>query len=131
MGVIEHLPHTPRILLENIYSNLSSGATFFLDVPNLFYSANIAKFFRGIHIQQPIQTVYESGIPFVGHHREYNVSDLRFVLERSGFEIHKIDQFNYSTNDYFRFLLGLGGPVLFLAQFKPFKEVIFVESRKP
>ena len=129
LGVIEHLPHTPKRLLENIHRHLKPKGRFFLDVPNLYYAGNVRKFFNGIHIQQPIATVYDSGIPFVGHHREYTLRDLKYVLEKSGFKVEHVERFNYSSDfNPLNFRAWLE-PYVLLQQFPAFREILLAESR--
>ena len=130
LGVIEHLPHTPRLLLENIHSCLVESGTFFLDVPNVYYIANILRFLRGQHLQPSIAALYDSAIPFVGHHREYKVSDLRYVLERSRFTIVRLETFNYSIDFSPRRLLKPTGFAALLSQMPPWREILFAECRK-
>jgi 2-polyprenyl-3-methyl-5-hydroxy-6-metoxy-1,4-benzoquinol methylase len=130
MGVIEHLPHTPRFLLENIHLNLQQKGILFVDVPNLYFSFNIQRFLKGQHIQQPIATLYQSDIPFVGHHREYTVADLRFVLAKAGFKITELKLFNYSADFSLRNIINSSLPFHVLSQMSSFREVVFVECQK-
>ena len=130
MGVMEHLPHTPRFLLENIRDSLRYKGLLFVDVPNLYFSFNIRCFLRGQHIQQPIATLYHSGIPFVGHHREYSVSDVRYVLKESGFAVTHLELFNYSSDFVLRDLLQSGRLFRLVAQIPSFRETIFVQCQK-
>ena len=127
MGVIEHLPHTPRLLLENIHSNMKQGGTLFVDVPNLYFAATIIRFLKGKHIQPPIETIYDSGIPYVGHHREYSIPDLRYVLGKSGFGIKRLELFNYSFDYSRRDIHKLWALPMAIAQFRPLRETIFTE----
>jgi 2-polyprenyl-3-methyl-5-hydroxy-6-metoxy-1,4-benzoquinol methylase len=130
LGVLEHLPHTPRFLLENIHLNLNSNGILYVDVPNLYFSFNIQRFMKGQHIQQPIATLYRSGIPFVGHHREYSVTDLRFVLGEAGFRVKGLELFNYSTNFSLRRIANPSLLFHLLSQMPSFRELIFVECQK-
>jgi len=130
MGVMEHLPHTPRFLLENIHLNLNPNGFLYVDVPNLYFSFNIQRFLKGQHIQQPIATLYRSGIPFVGHHREYSVSDLRYVLGEAGFHVNRLELFSYSTDFSLRRIANPSLIFHLLSQMPSFRELIFVECQK-
>ncbi|MFH1539292.1 MAG: methyltransferase domain-containing protein [bacterium] len=125
MAVVEHIPHTPRFLLGNIRRAMKSGGTFFCEVPNFYYWGNILKMLRGQHMQQPIEAVYHSGVPFVGHHREYTLDDLLYVLRESGFREREIVRFNYSI----ALPLNLRGYLLYLPLFlfDRFKEILLVK----
>lgn len=96
-GVIEHLPYTPRLLLENARRHLVSGGRLFLDVPNVQYAPTFVRYLRGAHVQVDIDVIYDSAIPFVGHHREYTLAELRHVLARAGFSNVDVQTFNYSA----------------------------------
>ena len=97
MGVIEHVPHTPRMLLESINRVLKPGGYLVVDSPNLAYIYNRQKLSRGQTIFCPITLQYYTEVPFEGHHREYTVSELRWVLEQINHEIIELKTFNYSV----------------------------------
>jgi SAM-dependent methyltransferase len=96
MAVAEHLAHSPRALLENIRGVLRPGGTLVFEVPNIaFWPKRFAFLLRGVTPLAPIEEVYHSQIPFTGHHREYTLSDARYVLSQAGFEIAEEQGFNY------------------------------------
>jgi len=125
MSVIEHIPHSPRFILENIHSNLKTKGHFFLDVPNLHYSSTILRFLQGKHIQAPIETVYNSRIPYAGHFREYNRNDLTYVLQKAGFKVIELDFFNYSNDLRLKHFFRPWGWPIVLSQLRPLREMIF------
>ncbi len=130
MAVLEHLPYTPRYLLENIRGHLRAGGRFFIDVPNVHFALTIYNFLRGRHILPPIESVYRSEIPFTGHHREYTRSDLRYILREAGFDIRRMDSFNYSHSlEFLDFIFPWRWPHL-LSQVPSLSEIIFVEAAK-
>lgn len=96
MGVIEHIPHTPRMLLESIMRVLKPGGLVIIDTPNLGYEYQRHKLLNGQTVFAPIQTQFETEIPFEGHHREYLPGEIHWMLERSGFGQVEIEMFNYS-----------------------------------
>jgi 2-polyprenyl-3-methyl-5-hydroxy-6-metoxy-1,4-benzoquinol methylase len=95
-GVIEHVAHTPRPLLEGIHRILKPGGLLLLDTPNLAYIYNRQKLARGQSIFSPISSQYYTELPFEGHHREYTVDEIRWMFERAGFEDIELETFNYS-----------------------------------
>jgi len=97
MGVIEHIPHTPRMLLDSIRRVLKPGGVAILDTPNLGYEYQRQKLMRGQTVFAPIETQFETDIPFEGHHREYLPEEMRWMLTRAGFEAVDIEMFNYSV----------------------------------
>lgn len=96
MGVIEHVPHTPRLLLEGLHRVMKHGGHLVLDTPNLAYIYKRQQLARGDSVLYPLEHQFETQLPFEGHHREYTPGELRWMLERIGHEDVHIDTFNYS-----------------------------------
>jgi len=96
MGVIEHIPHTPRPLLESLKRLLRPQGVLIFDTPNLAYFNNRKRLARGEPILAPIEQQYHTEIPFEGHHREYTEAEVRWMLTAAGFEDIAITLFNYS-----------------------------------
>ena len=69
-GVIEHIPHTPRQLLEAVTTVLAPRGVLILDTPNLAYLYKRLAMVEGQTIFAPIAQQYFTEIPFEGHHRE-------------------------------------------------------------
>lgn len=96
MGVIEHIPHTPRPLLMGIRGLLAPAGLLVLDTPNLAYLYKRQALARGESVYAPIQSQYATEIPFEGHHREYTGPEMEWMLGAAGFEIVASAAFNYS-----------------------------------
>jgi SAM-dependent methyltransferase len=96
LAVLEHLPHTPRHLLGACRESLQPDGVFLCEVPNALYWGHLRGIPRGRHPGQPIEVVYRSAVPYVGHHREYTQADLRWVLAQAGFSLLQLDRYTYS-----------------------------------
>ncbi len=96
MGVIEHIPHTPREYLHTLNRFLKQGGVLVMDTPNIAYQANRDRLNRGESIHPAIELQFVTEIPFVGHHREYTAAELRWMLGQIGHESIEIDYFDYS-----------------------------------
>ncbi|MCA0319479.1 MAG: class I SAM-dependent methyltransferase [Proteobacteria bacterium] len=96
MSVIEHVPHTPRLLLEAIDRVLKPGGTLVLDTPNLAYEYKRWDLASGRTVFAPLAEQYETDVPFAGHHREYTPGEVRWMMERIGYEAIELDTFCYS-----------------------------------
>ena len=96
MGVIEHVPHTPRVLLEPINRVLKTGGVLVMDTPNLAQLANRQKLARGEAIMTPIGIQYHASVPFEGHHREYTADELVWMVQALGHRPLVCEMFNYS-----------------------------------
>lgn len=96
-GVIEHIPHTPRPLLETLTSALKPGGVLVLDTPNLAYLYKRLALLEGQSIFAPISQQYFTEVPFEGHHREYTCDELEWLLKAAGHDIVSMETFNYSV----------------------------------
>jgi hypothetical protein len=96
MGVIEHIPHTPRFFLEAMNRILRRGGLLIMDTPNLGYLYTREKLSRGESIFCPLEFQYDTALPFEGHHREYTQQELRWMLGRIDHEMLDLQMFNYS-----------------------------------
>jgi SAM-dependent methyltransferase len=97
MGVIEHIPSSPRPLIETLDRALRRGGLLVLDTPNLVHLYNRQKFARGETVLADIAAQYETELPFEGHHREYTIPELVWMLRRIGHERISVEAFNYSS----------------------------------
>lgn len=114
MAVIEHIPPPPRHFMEMLHSHVGSGGLLALDTPNILRYENSRRLARGQSIHQDLKEVYYCSPPYEGHHREYSVEEMRWMLEQVG--CHEIEtkffdynffQFKELTADHLRNLLAL------------------------
>jgi 2-polyprenyl-3-methyl-5-hydroxy-6-metoxy-1,4-benzoquinol methylase len=96
LGVVEHIPHTPRELLKALHGALKPGGILVVDTPNLAYVYRREALFRGESVYPPLASQFDTELPFEGHHREFTQEELRYMLGRTGFEVIDFDVFNYS-----------------------------------
>jgi SAM-dependent methyltransferase len=95
-AVIEHVPHTPRRLLETLFGAVRPGGVLLLDTPNVARYWNRSALKRGDTIFQPIEDQYMAEPPWEGHHREYTASELGWMLERVGCEDVDVEVLDYN-----------------------------------
>jgi 2-polyprenyl-3-methyl-5-hydroxy-6-metoxy-1,4-benzoquinol methylase len=95
-AVIEHIPHTPRTLLETLFGAVRSGGLLLLDTPNVARYWNRRALERGETIFQPIEDQYFTEQPWEGHHREYTARELQWMLERVGCEAVEVEFVDYN-----------------------------------
>lgn len=97
LAVIEHLPFTPKYVLENIKAILKAGGSLIVDTPNVASLGRRAIFlFMGISPLPNYTDFFHSDPPFIGHIREYSKSDLLYALKEVGFMIKEVEMFNFS-----------------------------------
>jgi 2-polyprenyl-3-methyl-5-hydroxy-6-metoxy-1,4-benzoquinol methylase len=95
-AVIEHVPHTPRRLLETLYGAVRPGGLLLLDTPNVARYWNRRALERGETIFQPVEDQFLSEPPWEGHHREYTAAELRWMLEQVGCEEVEVEFLDYN-----------------------------------
>jgi SAM-dependent methyltransferase len=131
MGVIEHVPHTPRLLLAAMDRVLKRGGLLVIDTPNLAYEYKRQQMSKGLSVFAPIETQFETEIPFEGHHREYTPSEVRWMIKRIGYVDLEIEMYDYSLyglselrgDDVARWRAMQSDPER--------RELIFASARKP
>jgi 2-polyprenyl-3-methyl-5-hydroxy-6-metoxy-1,4-benzoquinol methylase len=95
-AVIEHVPHTPRHLLETLFGAVRPGGLLVLDTPNVARYWNRRALERGETILQPVEDQFVSEPPWEGHHREYTAEELRWMLEHIGCEEIDVEFLDYN-----------------------------------
>ncbi|WP_371423153.1 class I SAM-dependent methyltransferase [Tardiphaga sp.] len=96
MAVIEHVPHTPRPLLEMLVSHVRPGGALLIDTPNVARYWNRKRLSSGLSVHQDIDLQFNSQIPFEGHHREYTGDELIWMLEQVGIGSTRLRRFDYN-----------------------------------
>lgn len=131
LGVIEHLPHTPRPMLEALDRLLVPGGQLIIDTPNLGYLYKREALNNGMTIFQPLRDQYITEPPFEGHHREYISSEIVWMLEQLGHAEISVELCDFSVFA----LKELEGEALVkhkrMRADPELRELIFATSRKP
>ena len=96
MGVIEHIPHTPKQILQHVATHLAEGGLLILDTPNLAYLYTRHALMRGESVFPDIRVQFHTELPFEGHHREYTRDEVAWMLNEVGLSVIETELFNYS-----------------------------------
>ena len=104
MAVIEHYPHSLRTFMRHLRT-MSDGYVY-LEVPNIAYWPKRMALMRGISPLAPIEDVYASEVPFIGHHHEFTRRELLTLCELSGLRVLAEHAYDYSSQP--RFVYGHG-----------------------
>lgn len=99
MAVLEHYPHSLKTFMTNVRSMLRPGGSIYLEVPNIAYLPKRVKMLFGGSPLVPVGDIYRSEVPFIGHHHEFTISELRNLAELAGLTITDEKFFNYSPGD--------------------------------
>jgi 2-polyprenyl-3-methyl-5-hydroxy-6-metoxy-1,4-benzoquinol methylase len=85
--VIEHLPFSPRRVLESIHRTLKPGGHVVIWTPNIARVSMRLKLLAGRSVHPPLDYWFNTDGPFFGHHREYTLSEVRTMLEWTSFSV--------------------------------------------
>jgi SAM-dependent methyltransferase len=95
LAVLEHFPHTPRLVLTEIHRILRPDGMLIVDCPNAgAFGVRVGFLMHGEGLWAPISELYFSDIPFPGHSRCYSRGELVQVLQWAGFEPTAVDLFD-------------------------------------
>ena len=131
LGVIEHVPHSPRALLMGLDRILKPGGTLLLDTPNLAYLYTRRKLLRGESVMPSLDSQFFTEVPFEGHHREYTTEELRWMLAQIGHEDARIETFNYSVYGLPALTADEQADQRLMATDPALREIILSASSKP
>lgn len=96
LAVLEHIPHSLASPLHRVKAMLSPGGRLYIEVPNIAYWPKRIDLMRGRSPLPPIEDVYNSDTPFIGHHHEYTRQELERLCAMTGLRVVGRRSFNYS-----------------------------------
>ena len=133
MAMVEHLPDSPKPLMENLRRHLDPDGTVILEVPNIAYWFKRLEALRGRTVHAPLEHWWEADRPYLGHHREYTEGELRELLLWSGLRPDEVITFNYSLREKaplpYRLRRGVGS-LSFMARLRSFREVLMARASR-
>lgn len=132
MALIEHYPHSLRRLVENLKQLTGPKGQIFFEVPNIAYWPKRVALLRGETPLAQLADIYLSEEPFIGHHHEMTIAEMRDLARLGRLEIISEHFYNYSLADKSRLRLWLRHPVLSfaVAMSRTSRECIAVVCRK-
>ena len=89
--VIEHLPHSPKAMLHEIYRVLRPGGVCITSTPNAVRLTVRLKMLLGSSNWPRASDYYDQSF-HGGHHHEYTEAELRYVHEHAGFRIAELQK---------------------------------------
>jgi len=98
MSMIEHLPDSPKPLMDNLRACTAPDGLLVLEVPNIAYFHRRRQLLLGRSIHPKLEALYLSEAPYVGHHREYTASELVQLVSWSGMSVRDVVLYNYSLS---------------------------------
>jgi 2-polyprenyl-3-methyl-5-hydroxy-6-metoxy-1,4-benzoquinol methylase len=101
LAVLEHYPHSLRRFMANVRGLMSESGILYVEVPNIAYWPKRVAFLRhGVSPLPPIEEIWESEVPFIGHHHEFTMAELRTVARLAGLSVVREDYFNYTLANF-------------------------------
>lgn len=132
LAVIEHYPHSLSFFLNNLKSMMQREGILVIDVPNIAYLRKRLRFLFGKTPLTHASTIYDSKIPFIGHHHEYTMEELLEVMRKANLKVITKFYLNYSPSRVItlkNFLINPISSLLFML-FPNLRETIGVISQK-
>lgn len=96
IAVLEHYPHSLRGFMKNILSMMEPGGKLYIEVPNIAWWPKRIALMRGVTPLAPLEMIFKSDTPFIGHHHEFTMPELRRLAELCGLKVVTEDSYNYS-----------------------------------
>lgn len=129
MAVLEHYPHSHRRILAFMQSITGSQGRMYIEVPNIAYWPRRWALLRGRSPLVPIEDVYKSAVPFIGHHHEFTMSELHTLVKLAKLEVIRNGYYNYSlSGSWIRRLIS--EPLQTLMSLRPtMRECLFILVR--
>lgn len=115
MAVLEHYPHSLKTFMSRATELLKPRGALYLEVPNVAYFPKRLALLRGRTPLVPVADIYRSETPFIGHHHEFTIAELRELARLSGLRVVREDFYNYSLGDRIKARPFVRHPHWFLA----------------
>jgi 2-polyprenyl-3-methyl-5-hydroxy-6-metoxy-1,4-benzoquinol methylase len=87
---IEHFPHSPRPALMNMIDALRAGGRLCLSVPNIARIDFRIRAIMGRTVHERYAGFFRTEGEYPGHHREYTMSEMRWLAEELQLGVEKI-----------------------------------------
>jgi len=97
MAILEHYPHSLKVFMMNMTSMMQPTGGLYIEVPNIAYWPKRINLLWGRTPLVDLENIYKSKTPFIGHHHEFTISELRALAELSNIEIIKEFYYTYSV----------------------------------
>jgi len=132
MAVIEHYPHSLKTFMANLNAMLKENGRLYIEVPNIAHWPKRIQMLKGKTPLVTISDIYNSDTPFIGHHHEFTITELRDLANLSCLDIITEDFYNYSLGGLPRLKNVIRNPLVFLAYifFKYGRECIAIFCEK-
>ncbi|HEY0322793.1 MAG TPA: class I SAM-dependent methyltransferase [Pyrinomonadaceae bacterium] len=115
MAVLEHYPHSHKTLMKNVSRLMRPDGKLYIEVPNIAYWPKRTGLLMGRTPLAQLADVYRSDVPFIGHHHEFTIAELRELARLSGMKVLAEDFYNYTPGSMPDIKMLVRRPVQFMA----------------
>jgi 2-polyprenyl-3-methyl-5-hydroxy-6-metoxy-1,4-benzoquinol methylase len=115
LAVLEHYPHSLKNFMSNVRGLLRPDGFLYIEVPNIAYWPKRVALMLGQTPHAQASEIFLSDVPFIGHHHEFTIKELRDLARLSGLSIVKEDFYNYTPGAVPGFKMLWRSPFQFLA----------------
>ncbi|MFN0277988.1 MAG: methyltransferase domain-containing protein [Pyrinomonadaceae bacterium] len=115
MAILEHYPHSLKTLIENVKNLTTEKGHLYFEAPNIAYWPKRIDLLRGKTPLAQLADIYRSEEPFIGHHHEFTIEEMRDLASLSGLNIISENFYNYSWAGANQLKLLIRYPVMSLA----------------
>ena len=115
MAVLEHYPHSLKTFMKNIRSLTQPDGRLYIEVPNIAYWPKRISLLFGRTPLAQLTDIFHSQVPFIGHHHEFTIAELRDLARLSALTIVYEDHYNYTIGVAPGLKTLLRSPLMFLA----------------
>jgi 2-polyprenyl-3-methyl-5-hydroxy-6-metoxy-1,4-benzoquinol methylase len=105
MAVLEHYPHSLKDFMSNVLSLLNPEGKIYIEVPNIAHWPKRMSLLWGKTPLVNLKEIFLSEVPFIGHHHEFTLAELRELANLCGLRIIKEGFYNYSEKMTFKTLI--------------------------
>jgi len=112
MAVLEHYPHSLKTFVGNVKAMTVDYGAIFFEAPNIAYWPKRIGMLRGRTPLAAIEDIYNSDVPFIGHHHEFTRAELRDLARLAGLIVLDEYSYCYSLADKNAIKLALRYPVM-------------------
>jgi hypothetical protein len=117
MAVLEHYPHSLNTFMGNTKRMLNTVGKLYLEVPNIAYWPKRTALLMGRTPLPPVEDIYLSEEPFIGHHHEFTMAELHELARLAGLKVTDEEYFNYTLDRTNTFKLFIRYPIMSAAFF--------------
>lgn len=96
MAVLEHIPHSIEFFMSNLKNIIKTNGSLYIEVPNIAYARKRIDLLFGKSPLPSIAMIYKSASPFIGHHHEYTLRELKTIFVLTNLTITNTECYNYS-----------------------------------